>query len=290
MAPPNAPRMSTIVQRARHFANEHQLYRHARYAGLAVVDANERIRGRHDPGIPPRRTRDFVGGGDFREIGQEFAGHLRELAGLKPSDRVLEVGSGIGRIALPLTTELGSEGSYHGLEIVKRGVRWCERHITTSHPNFRFVHADIHNGTYNRRGRIDADSYRFPFESSSFDLALLTSVFTHLLRPTVEHYLTELGRVLRPGGRLLGTFYLLNEESERLLSEGRSVITFPHEVDGGRVMDEAVPENAVAFREDIVRDLLDRHGFDLRPPIHLGAWCERPSPVSHQDILVAVRR
>lgn len=125
-----------------------------RYAGLALVDAVDCVRGRSVPGIPPRRSRDFVGDGDFRAIGQEFCGYIRELADLRPSDRVLEVGSGIGRIALALTVDLDERGLYAGIEIVKRGVRWCEANITSARPNFRFHPADVANGTYNPRGRI----------------------------------------------------------------------------------------------------------------------------------------
>lgn len=283
-------RIHRVAQIVRKLASEHQLYRHARYAGLAVVDAVDRLRGRSDLGIPPKRSRDFVGGGDFREVGREFRGHIRELAGLEPSDRVLEVGSGIGRIALPLTEELDERGSYDGVEIVKRGVRWCEANITSAHPNFRFHHADIANGTYNRRGKISAQEYRFLFEPASFDLALLTSVFTHLLAPAVERYVAELERVIVPGGRILATFYLLNEESERLLREGRTVIEFPYQAEGARIMDQHAPENAVAFPERDVVDLLGRHGFEVRRPIHYGSWCERPKGMSHQDIVIAVRR
>ena len=192
-APSGSP-LAALRGAARKAFSEYQVYRHARYAALAVADLEDKLRGRQDPGIPPRRSRDFVGGGDFRDAGREFVGHLRELADLQPDDRVLEVGSGIGRIALPLTEELDSQGSYNGIEIVKRGVRWCDANITAKHPNFRFDHADIVNGTYNRRGTISADTYRFPFPRDSFDLAFLTSVFTHLLGPTVEHYVAELER------------------------------------------------------------------------------------------------
>ena len=41
------------------------------------------------------------------------------------------------------------------------------------------------------------------------DVAFLTSVFTHMLPEDVEHYLDELARVLKPGGRTLITWFLL---------------------------------------------------------------------------------
>lgn len=282
------PVIAALLDHARRFASRHMLLQRARYARLTGEDFADRLRRRQDPGLPPKAARDFVGGGDFRATGQEFLGHAAELADFEPTDRVVEVGSGIGRIAMPIAEAL-TTGTYDGLEIVRRGVTWCDRNITAAHPNCRFHHADIANATYNRGGRMAAEQYRFPFADDCFDLALLTSVFTHLLTPAVDHYLGELARVLGPGGRLMATFYLANEESDTLMAAGRSQITFPYEAGGAHVQDPAVPENAVAFDEDKVRTMLDRHGFELREPIHYGTWCDRPGP-STQDILVAIRR
>ncbi len=270
-------------------ASEWQLYQRKRYVTLMLVDALDQIRGRADPELPSKHVRDFVGGGDFRAVGEEFAGYARELASLTPSDRVLEVGSGVGRIALPLTQIINGEGSYDGIEIVPRGVRWCQQNVTPKYPNFRFHHADIANSTYNRRGKIAAAEYRFPFADSSFDLVLLTSVFTHLLPTTTAHYLSEIARVLAPGGRVLATFYLLNDESLQLLDAGRCVISFPYEADGARVMDADAPENAVAMPEAQVQELLDRVGLSIRT-VHYGSWCARAEPLSHQDVVIAVKQ
>lgn len=64
---------------------------------------------------------------------------------------MLDVGSGIGRMARPLTKFLTS-GSYVGIDIVPRGIEWCQRHITSRYPNFTFQHADVYNKEYNPTG------------------------------------------------------------------------------------------------------------------------------------------
>jgi SAM-dependent methyltransferase len=165
--------MSLLRDVVRKHATQSRIQR-AQYVGLTVVDALDRVRGRTDPELPPKRLRHFVGAGDFRATGEEFATHARRLVSLEPSDRVLDVGSGIGRIALPLTRILDPSGGYDGIEIVKTGVDWCRRNFTAKHPHFRFHHSDIYNGTYNPGGRLRADEYRFPFEDDTFDVVLLT--------------------------------------------------------------------------------------------------------------------
>ena len=48
-----------------------------------------------------------------------------DLGGLKPEHRVLDIGSGIGRVAIPLTEYLNEKGSYEGFDVVELGVNWC---------------------------------------------------------------------------------------------------------------------------------------------------------------------
>src|SRR6185503_5290247 len=81
---------------------------------------------------------------------------------------------------------------------------------------FRFQVSHLHNGLYAQREKrkLKASQYTFPYENNSFDFVFLTSVFTHMVRADVERYVQEVARVLKPGGRCLTTFYLLNAESK----------------------------------------------------------------------------
>src|SRR4051812_9569297 len=67
-----------------------------------------------DPMTPPKRLH-FVGAGDFAEVGEHLVSLLRKHTGLLPSERVLDVGSGNGRVAVRLTRYLNELGSYEGL-------------------------------------------------------------------------------------------------------------------------------------------------------------------------------
>src|SRR6185503_10967146 len=127
------------------------------YLAAAHIDLRLWLTGKADPELPPLRMR-FVGMGDFREIGEEMASLLVRVGGLCPGDRVLDIGSGIGRVAIPLTRILDPAASYDGFDVVKRGVDWCRRHITPRHPNFRFHLVDVRSSEYRDRG-ADASSF-----------------------------------------------------------------------------------------------------------------------------------
>jgi SAM-dependent methyltransferase len=253
-------------------------------ARLRALDARDTVSRRRDRLTPPRRL-DFVGHSDFAATGDEFLGHFVALGGLQPSERVLDVGCGIGRMARPLAGYLSDEGSYEGFDVNRDGIAWCRRRYRR-HPNFGFQVADIFNARYNRGGSQRADEYRFPYADDSFDFVLATSVFTHLLEADAANYVAECARVLAPGGRLLATFFLLNDSSRALIRDGRSGLAFLDPGERVAILDEDLPEEAVAYDDEWVLEALRAGGLDLAG-IHLGSWPGRDEFASFQDIVVA---
>ena len=194
----------------------------------AVLDSVDTVLGRRDPMIPPRRMI-YIGSGDFRSRGEEFLGHFRDLCGLDKDESVLDVGCGIGRMAVPLTGYLSSAARYEGFDIVESGIRWCSERITPRYSNFRFQVADIYNKEYRPQGKYRGSEYVFPFADARFDFVFVTSVFTHMLPNEIRNYLREIRRVLKPTGRCLITWFLLNQESEALIEAGKSSLDFRHD-------------------------------------------------------------
>jgi SAM-dependent methyltransferase len=267
-----------------------------RRAYFAPVDLIERFRHGHNPMVPPYGQR-FTGysGYDFVASGQELVYVLAGTAGLTAGSNVLDIGSGIGRLAIPLTQLITPPGSYDGLEIVERGVRWCTTNITPRHPHFRFTHANIFNAEYNPGGIAKAAEYELPFADSSFDVVCLFSVFTHMLIADVEHYLAEISRVLRPGGRLAATFLILNEESRESMQAGNGIYNFTYHEGPQWLLEDGMlaRELAVGYEEEYVRSLYARNGLDVSGN-YVGSWSGRPfAPEVQclgQDLVVGSKR
>lgn len=252
---------------------------------LDLSDASERRRDM----IPPRSL-NFVGDGSYKGVGLEFRDLFVRYGGLKPQDRVLDVGSGIGRMAAPLTAYLAEAGEYQGFDIVMQGVKWSGKNITSRFPNFHFQHSNVKNKYYNPNGVYEASVYRFPYSDSSFDFVFLTSVFTHMYPADMENYVREISRVLRKGGTSFITMFLLNEESRKLIERGSSTQRFIYPLEGCVTADPGNPEAALAFEETYVRNLLPASGLSVREPIHFGSWCGRKEFLSYQDIVIASRQ
>ena len=123
---------------------------------------------------------------------------------------------------------------------------------------------------YNPEG-VDPAEFSFPYPDTAFDFVFLTSVFTHMLPPDVRHYLTEIRRVIRPGGSCLMTFFLLNDHAREAIRSGRTHRKFEHEGDGYFYDIEKVHEGAVAYAEEEVLSFLEEAGFQLRIPSTTGA-------------------
>jgi SAM-dependent methyltransferase len=229
------------------------------------------------------------GGGDFKKIGKDFLGHFQAIGQLQPYESVLDVGSGVGRMAVPLTGYLAASTPYLGFDINQRGVEWCTQEIASRHPNFRFVHANIHNRFYNSTGTVAADQFVFPAADLSFDFSFATSVYTHMLTAEVLQYLKETTRCLKIGGRSLATFFLLDDEVEGLLATGKSTLKFDHSMSPEcRVSELRNPELAVAFDKSFLYQAMEEMGLEITR-ICPGSWCGRRETVSYQDFVLVKR-
>jgi ubiquinone/menaquinone biosynthesis C-methylase UbiE len=236
---------------------------------------------------------------DYAQVAQGLFELLKDLCDVTPAARVLDVGCGAGRLAGPLAGYLGPAGSYEGFDSSVERIEWCNEHIAPHHPGLRFTVADVYNGLYNPAASIRASEFTFPYGDAEFDVAFLTSVFTHMVAEDVTRYLDEIARVLKPGGRSLITWFLINDETERLLAEqsdrrhdpasNANEALLSHDFGPFRSTDRRVPEYVVAYYEDWVRAAYARSGLEIVEPIHYGAWAGRTETLHNQDVAVARR-
>lgn len=228
---------------------------------------------------------------EFVRFGDGFVnGILLRRGYLAPSWAILDVGCGNGSVARALTSVLDAQGRYEGIDVSASTIAWLQDRYRL-YTNFHFTHSDVFNKMYNPGGSQAAREYRFPFEADRFNTVVLKSVFTHMLPDEVHAYLREIARVLRPSGRAVISYFLLNEESRRLIARGADRLRMPFEIPGDplcRVATPAVPEEAVAHDEARIRAYYAGVGLSVSEIVY-GDWCGRPTMIGLQDLVVATK-
>ena len=163
--------------------------------------------------LPPRDYMELVCGrsqaDQFEMVGEALIRMLEAEDMLDTQTDLLDVGCGCGRVARYLVDR--PLHSYTGFDRHPGMIEWCVGEIARRQPKFAFHHVDVRSAYVSldgHAGTIAADAFHFPFPDAAFDSALLASVFTHMPLEETRHYLSELRRVLRPGGKaLLSVFF-----------------------------------------------------------------------------------
>lgn len=225
---------------------------------------------------------------------EEWSVLLRVYGPLRRDGAMLEIGCGLGRVAFALRYLLSERGSYDGFEIVRAKVDFLAA-FTRAHPNFRFAWADVCNTYYNPSGTTRAEDYRFPYEDGCFDVVFAASVFTHMLPPAMAHYLAESARVLRPGGRCVFSFFLLDHyDPRRPRPHGfaREAFAFDHawgdHGDGFAIGVPENPEEMTAYSRALIERTARAAGLRIADSgIVPGLWSgAATAPVGAQDVVV----
>jgi SAM-dependent methyltransferase len=261
-----------------------------KYFFYLVQDIISYIRGTSLEGYPPKRL-NFVGSSEFKKVGDEFVKYFKKLGDLQSNDVVLDIGCGIGRIAIPLTKYL-TDGELYGFDIDKRGIEWCKKNISKKFSNFHFQYVDIFNKYYNKKGRIHADKFSFPYENDKFDFIFAASVFTHMLPEQINQYLAEIKRVLKPSGKCFLTWFSIDKEAQINISKHRSNCNFiyPYKADVAFYSHKNVPEAEIGYREGWIIEQLRKSDCCENLKIYHGGWSNRVESFSYQDIFVSEKK
>lgn len=157
---------------------------------------------------PPPHLRERVAGSQklsFFRVGGlkwfgEFLGPISKYGNLGSMRRMLDWGCGCGRVTEHFL--LLSDGpEIYGCDIDSEAIDWCKEHL--------------------EQGSFSCIAARppTPYEDASFDFVISCSVFTHLSRDAQNAWLSEMRRIIIPGGLFLasvhGEFALLFESPEK---------------------------------------------------------------------------
>lgn len=224
--------------------------------------------------------------------GAEQATLARALAGVRASNTVLEIGCGLGRLAFALR-RLIITGRYIGIDVVGEKIAFLRQTLGERAPNFSFEHLNVANAFYNPQGTQDIV---LPCADGEIDAAISMAVFTHLLPDHICRYLSELARVLRPGGRTLISCYLLDRydpDAARPQRYSGEQFAFDHPVAGHelRTSCREQPEAMIAFRERFLLDAARQHGLHAVGATLPGSWSGTSNAwLTGQDLVVLERR
>ena len=104
----------------------------------------------------------------------------------------------------------------------------------------------------------------------------------------MRHYLEQVHRVLKSGGRLLFGCFLLNRESQRLIAQGQGSEKLMYEIEGGFTSDLELPEKGIGFSESLLLSLVEECGLRVVGKYY-GSWCGHQS-FTNQDLLVLQKK
>lgn len=242
------------------------------------------------PPLPPKSIR-FMQEDDetFLSIGKYEVDVLLR-AGLKDGYRLLDVGSGYGRLAYALIDRT-VKVHYTGIDILPKHVTWCQDEISSGHPDFVFKHVDIRNDRYNPRGALDAKTDRFISENETFNLSCLFSVFTHMYEEEIENYLRTIWDALGDEGVCVATFFLFNENRMPHIVTGGSGTDLPmsHRLNEHTIYhNEADPLHAICYEQNFIWRLAEKIGFEASI-IEYGTWAGLEKGGGYQDVVSLVK-
>jgi ubiquinone/menaquinone biosynthesis C-methylase UbiE len=237
--------------------------------------------------FPPQEFMDAVAGQSVSRdqhiaIGRQLFALLNEKCAIKPTDTILDIGCGCGRVAAQFVGQ--HHGEYHGFDVVLSMIEWCRKNISSKYPDFHFHHADLANTLYSKTG-ASAASYNFPFAERTFDVAFAASVFTHLLPHSARNYAREIGRVLKPQGRAFLTFFLIHCDTADARRKGEEI--FPYRLQHHAVASLENPEAVVAFETSDAIAMLEDANLKVSF-LSPGQWSMHDG-WTYQDVILATR-
>jgi SAM-dependent methyltransferase len=201
------------------------------------------------PPLPPLELRRLVGPEDVSLFDNPTGEPIFPGIETKYYERVFDFGCGCGRVARQLIQQNPRPRKYTGIDLHRGMIKWCRKNLAPCAPNFRFIHHNVYNAGFNPEGQ--KPHLRFPVGDNRFTLAIAWSVFTHILEESVEFYLEEISRILKPNSLFVSTWFLFDKKYFPMMQEFQNAL-YINLVD---------PTNAVIFDRTWLLETVHRAGF-----------------------------
>ncbi len=213
----------------------------------------------------------------------------------KQSSTILDVGCGTGLLAIASQPFLNQSGKYIGIDVAKEDIEFCQAHYPES--GFEFIHLDTENALYAPEQLSENQSW--PVKSDSINCLTALSVWTHFREEDAEFYLKEVERVLKPGGKAIITFFLLDDlyyagveqrsdQAGKFHTSPQKRWVFDQQTYGSTRFFHPewvdIPEQAIGLTQEGLNSIVQASGLSLVEQ-HNGNWKEAPG-LYFQDTLV----
>jgi SAM-dependent methyltransferase len=213
----------------------------------------------------------------------------------KTNNRILDVGCGTGILGIASKPFLGKGGGYLGIDVSKKAVEFCRSHYPEA--SFSFKHLDVVNPKY--APEQANDKKKWDVTDKSIDMVTALSVWTHLNEEDAIFYFREIDRVLKPGGRALVTFFLLDDHYYDGLKNRSDIVGEFHNTNQNRWVFDTLcsnsrhwfhpqwveqPEDAIGIKPSGIDMMLERTNLKSTT-IYIGNWKGIPG-IFFQDVLV----
>jgi ubiquinone/menaquinone biosynthesis C-methylase UbiE len=161
---------------------------------------------KHGRGIPPNGLSRYYDRVTPAERSR-FRRKQIELSGIRPGERVLDVGCGTGSLAILAGIAVGRTGEAAGIDITPSMISTARGKAERAGLTVDFHVASVD---------------RLPYPDGSFDVVTSTMMFHHLPVPIKERGLREIHRVLKKNGR----FFLCDFLTPRPLAAPLMLLMF----------------------------------------------------------------
>ncbi len=157
--------------------------------------------------LPPSKYR--MGGKHFKNdkafirTSVKDVKRLEKYCGLNTESAVLDWGCGAGRLAIGIKEHLKSIRDYHGVDVQRELIDWCQ--VNLAGPGYRFTFVDVSNERYNPDGSPERT---LSAEAHSVDVFYAYSVFSHMNAADTAGYLEILGHTLTTTGKAFVTCFV----------------------------------------------------------------------------------